>query len=78
MTFPQDGYLLAPEDGDAWWSLDERMIVKVSARESATPSRSANSPARAASGQDGGECDRARSAGLVARGNRPMSDDGRC
>jgi quercetin dioxygenase-like cupin family protein len=34
MTFPQDGYLLAAADGDAWWFLDERMTVKVSSRES--------------------------------------------
>ena len=33
MTFPQDGYLLAAADGDAWWFLDERMTVKVSGRE---------------------------------------------
>jgi quercetin dioxygenase-like cupin family protein len=34
MTFPEDGYLLEPQDGDAWWFMNERMTVKVSGRES--------------------------------------------
>jgi quercetin dioxygenase-like cupin family protein len=34
MTFPSEGYQLADGEGDAWWFLDTRMTVKVSASES--------------------------------------------
>jgi quercetin dioxygenase-like cupin family protein len=34
MTFAQDGYHLGAEDGDSWWFLDTRMVVKVGAKQS--------------------------------------------